>query len=120
MTYKLFLDDYRSPQQVPAILKVAPANEWIVVRSYDQAVDCILQNGMPDFISFDHDLNDDHYAYPNKTHEKTGMTFARWFIDWIIDNDIVVPDHFDYYVHSMNPHGAENIRSIMASFMRTI
>lgn len=120
MTYKLFLDDYRSPQQVLPILKVAPANEWVVVRSYDEAVACILQNGMPDFISFDHDLNDDHYAYPNKTHEKTGMTFARWFIDWIIDNDIVVPDHFDYYVHSMNPHGAENIRSIMASFMRTI
>jgi arginase family enzyme len=85
----------------------------------DEAVECILKNGLPIFISFDHDLADDHYL-PGSTYEKTGATFARWLIDWIIDNDIVIPDDFNYYVHSMNPVGAENIRSLMASFLRTI
>ena len=119
MTYKLFLDDYRSPQQVPAILKHAPANEWVVVRSMDEAMNCILQNGMPNFISFDHDLADDHYIL-GLEHEKTGAHFARWLIDYIIDNDLALPEGFNYYVHSMNPHGAKNIRSIMNDFMRTI
>lgn len=120
MTYRMFLDDYRSPQQVPAILKHAPPNEWVVVRSMDEAVNCILTNGLPIFISFDHDLADDHYSYLNKTHEKTGASFARWLIDWIIDHNIDIPKDFDYYVHSMNPHGAENIRSIMSSFLRSL
>lgn len=120
MTYKLFLDDFRSPKDVPALRPIAPPNEWVVVRSYDEAVECVLKNGLPEFISFDHDLNDDHYAYPNKTHEKTGLTFARWLIDWIIDENVVVDNNFNFYVHSMNPAGAANIRSLMNSFLRTI
>src|SRR5260370_10100302 len=48
---KLFLDDIRKP----------PDSTWDVVRSYDAFVAYIETNGVPDIISFDHDLAFEHY-----------------------------------------------------------
>jgi hypothetical protein len=58
---------------------------------------------MPKFVSFDHDLG------PRRV---TGMDFARWLIGYVMDKEVDVSD-FDFYVHSQNPVGAENIRSYM-------
>lgn len=46
---RMFLDDIRVPIE----------NYDIVVRSYDEAVGLVKQNGIPTFISFDHDLGCD-------------------------------------------------------------
>ena len=42
---KLYLDDIRSPS----------SDDFIVVRSFEEAVAFVKENGMPDMISFDHD-----------------------------------------------------------------
>ena len=46
---RMFLDDIRVPIE----------NYDIVVRSYDETVELVKQNGIPTFISVDHDLGCD-------------------------------------------------------------
>lgn len=123
----LFLDDIRTPKDVfrythnSDYLKF----EWNIVRNYDDFVEYIIKNGLPDLISFDHDLADEHYdeamyngdLYNNlydKFKEKTGYDCAKWLIEYCMDNDIDVPK---IYVHSMNPIGAENIRKLFINYI---
>ena len=93
---KLFLDDLRIPKD--AIGLVASnlnqfywANDWDVVINYDEFVSYITKNGLPDFISFDHDLADEHYIGTD-TNEKTGFEAAKWLVDWCFDNKKSLPD----------------------------
>jgi hypothetical protein len=82
----------------------------------NDAVWCVKQYGLPTMISFDHDLSDtDHVA---ENDEKTGYTFAKWFCDYVMDNDLNLPQEFSYDVHSQNPVGAENIRCYMENFLK--
>lgn len=99
MTWKLFLDDVRDPV----------GDGWTVTRSANQALDLIERFGMPNYISFDHDLGDDYW---------TGYQFAKQLGDMIMDGTISIPDGFDYYVHSSNPPGAANIRGYMAALLK--
>ena len=43
----LHLDDLRTPPN---------DREWVIVRTYDEAVGWLKKNGCPDHISFEHDL----------------------------------------------------------------
>ena len=60
----LFLDDYRMPIDCASYMYRKNVDcriyhkEWNIVRSYWQFTKWIEQNGLPDFISFDHDLAD--------------------------------------------------------------
>lgn len=116
MTYTLFLDDIRFPEDVK--LYLGPYNDVVICRNYDDAVWCVQHRGIPHTISFDHDLADTHYIIGDG--EKTGYTFARWFCDYVLYNDLDLPKNFCYYVHSMNPVGAENIRAYMENFLREV
>ena len=63
---KLFLDDIRMPKDaiglVPSNLnQFYWQNDWVVVRDFHQFCNYMQKFGVPDFISFDHDLADDHY-----------------------------------------------------------
>ena len=109
MTYKLFIDDERYP----------PIS-WldsttIICRSSKEATDCINERGLPEFISFDHDLGIDHYnqaMYSNDPEDyntlyktfsdKTGYHCAQWVVEYCISNNLTFPD---YVCHSMNPVG---------------
>jgi hypothetical protein len=91
--HNLFLDDERFPI----------GDNWEIVRSYEEAVEFVLKNGLPNFISFDHDLGT----------EKTGYDFAKWLVDHIMDNDL---DKFEFYVHSQNPIGKRNIEEYLNGF----
>lgn len=111
---KLFLDDMRK----------APDFTWDVVRNYQEFVAYIKLHGVPDVISFDHDLGDEHYIeythgenyrlttgqeLPinyNKFTEKTGYDCAKW----LIENGLRPKE---YLVHSMNPVGVLNIKFVM-------
>lgn len=96
----LFLDDIRNP----------PKGDWNVVRDYDEFIDFIIKNGLPDLISFDHDLADVHYN-PN-----THYDCAKWLIEYCLDNNKSFPK---YLVHSMNPVGTENILSLLNNFNKS-
>lgn len=117
MRYKLYLDDLRYPD---------PDNmDWRIARSYHDAVWMVTNYGMPYHISFDHDLADVHYVIgetigtAHGPEEFTGYDFAKWFCNWVMDNNVdLEPIGFTYHVHSANPVGAENIHHYMAKFMR--
>lgn len=97
-SYKLFIDDERFPV----------TDDWVIVRTSQEAIDTLLARGFPSFISFDHDLGGDD----------TSIVFINWLTDELIEGRLDIPKFFDYYVHSQNCIGAENIRSKMDQLMR--
>ena len=125
MYYKLFLDDIRVPKDVTWVdIGLGP---FVIVRNYNEFVNYITKNGLPSFISYDHDLAEIHYRqsmynpdkhynqyYDNGTFdkEKTGLHCARWLVEYCIDHKLKLPD---YTVHSFNPIGKENIISYLES-----
>lgn len=91
--WKLFLDDEREPV----------GDGWTIARDADSARNLILSNGIPRFISFDHDLGDGD----------NGSQFVSWLVDHMLDNAVRFPSDFSYMIHSQNPVGAGNIRGKM-------
>jgi len=110
----LWLDDIRDPN-TNDWLRFSPIEkpfEVIWVKKYHQFVDWITENGLPDAICFDHDLSDIHI---NKStyNEKTGMSCAKWLVDYCIDNNLTLPL---YNIQSDNTCGRENIDGLFKSF----
>jgi hypothetical protein len=98
--WKLFLEDERHP--------VKTQDKSIVVcRSSQHAInECVLRGCLPDEIMFDHDLGG----------QDTSINFIRWMIDALLGdfgNSYFLPEDFSYSVHSQNPVGAKNIKSLM-------
>lgn len=127
---KLFLDDIRIPKDaiglIPSNLnQFYWDNNWIVVRNYYEFCNYIQKFGLPEFISFDHDLADFHYDYTPEDYEnmteedmvikfgsmeKTGYECAKWLVDWCLENSLRLPQ---FVVHSANPVGKQNIESYL-------
>jgi hypothetical protein len=95
---KLYLDDIRNPK----------SKGWTVVRNYEEFVQYIDQNGLPDEISFDHDLGED---------VKTGYDCAKWLCEYCWMNGIPIPP---YNVHSANPVGRDNIIGTLKSYEKKL
>ena len=122
---KLFLDDVRVPKVAYSYTRntIFLEDGWDIVRDYDQFVAWITKNGLPDFIAFDHDLADEHYSIHNQVGdikydemtEKTGMDCAKWLVDYCMDNELRLPE---WYTHSMNPAGTQNIDSLLVNFKK--
>lgn len=91
---KLYLDD----------LRMIPEG-FFCVRSYAEFVIFIKINGLPDFISFDHDLG----------LEESGFDCAKWLVDYCLDYNKKLPD---FKVHSQNPVGKQNIESLLNNFKK--
>jgi hypothetical protein len=128
---KLFLDDYRVPADCSLYMYQRGINcdiyreKWEIVRSYKQFIEWITKNGLPDIISFDHDLGDEFYdpeEYGSEVYNeeydnfefKSGYDCAKWLIEYCMDNNKPLPK---YIIHSMNPVGSKNIESLLASFL---
>ena len=113
----LFLDDIRYPIHAYHYTRqdIFLRNDWYIVRNYKQFINRILENGLPDMISFDHDLADEHYLQPDSQQfvEKTGYDCAKWLVEYCMDNGTDLPQ---FYSHSMNPVGKENIESFLRNF----
>ncbi len=120
MAWNLFLDDERNFEDVtwaPWQVREKYRNEeWVVARSYADAMVEILNRGFPKFISFDHDLGHEKY---------TGYELAKQ----LVENDIISGDKesrkeyvfsadFDYYVHSQNPIGKANIEGLIDGYLK--
>ncbi len=96
---KLFLDDIRDP----------PEGEWIVVRSYLDAIDYVTANGVPQICSFDHDLG----------IGPTGYDFVKYICEIDMDRDgTFIPKDFSFVVHSANPVGKNNIEQYLTNYLK--
>jgi hypothetical protein len=124
--YHLFLDDVRNPEDVTWVK--LPECNWIIARSYEEFRTVIWNKGIPKFVSYDHDLSDDHYEnyhsiYANgelgidydKFTEKTGYDCAKFLVN---ECNKLAAKHPDYVVHSMNPVGKQNIINYVESYNR--
>lgn len=118
---RIFLDDVRSPVDVYKYTGITLyLSDWLVVRSYDQFIEAIKYHGLPDIISFDHDLGftNEYYIESGLTSpevDKTGYDCAKWLVNYCIDNKVKLPN---YLVHSQNPVGAENIQNLMENYYK--
>lgn len=102
VAYTLFIDDEREPPQNAALHKT------LVVRSSLDAIHAVMTYGVPSFISYDHDLGGDD----------TSTRFINWLIEAYLSGVIrVFPT--DYYVHSQNPVGKQNIEGLLQAFIKT-
>jgi len=118
--YLLFLDDDRDPNEVFGYTNdQIYLLKWVVVRNYDEYVKCIIDNGIPDVISYDHDLGHEHYSVQSNIDysifkEKTGFHCAKWLINHCIDNKLELPETI--LIHSWNRVGAANIKSLFDTY----
>ena len=95
---KIYLDDERTPK----------SDGWNIVRDGKSFIELLLKTNLDDIelISFDHDLSD--------VNEMTGYDVINYLLDaeinWIIP----------YNVHSANPVGALNIKTIIDNWNKRI
>ncbi|MDX9962023.1 MAG: hypothetical protein RBS32_11200 [Aliarcobacter sp.] len=100
---KLYLDDLRIPQD----------NYDVIVRSYEEAIDFVNKNGIPLYISFDHDLGCDK----NGNILKSGYDFAKYLVEMDLQNIHKFPNDFSFNIHSANPIGKNNINAILNNYL---
>ena len=124
MAYNLFLDDFRHPYDAFLMNHntVYSQCDWVIVRDYKHFIKYIKKNGLPEMVSFDHDLADVHYNYGNIPYEeyteKTGFHCAKWLINYCIDNNKELPKTI--LIHSANPVGKQNIQSLFDSYIKSL
>jgi len=95
-SWRLYLDDIRTPK----------SNDFVIVRSVDEAKQLIKQKGFPSYMSLDHDLGED---------VPTGYDFVKWIVSEYMDKDL---PQFEFNIHSANPVGAENMRGLLNNFIK--
>lgn len=124
MKTALYLDDVRTP-----LADLPNHASWVVVRNYEEFTLYIMENGVPDFVSFDHDLAPEHmndyfnqvayhgYQHPkyDEYQEKTGLDCARFLVDYCQNHQVELKR---CAVHSHNPVGAANIQSFLNGFKK--
>jgi len=127
MSGRLFLDDYRVPIDCARYMYRKGVDcriyheEWIIVRSYGQFIKWIVDNGLPEIISFDHDLTDvvelkedlpiEEWFDLENSREYTGMDCARWLMNYCLETNKPLPK---YVIHSSNPDGSKNMEELLS------
>ena len=124
MKSALYLDDNRTPtENIPGYYP------WVIVRNYDEFVKWIDENGVPDLVSFDHDLAEEHmndyykqlmnegFQHPNygQYKEKTGLDCAKYLVTHCEKNNVPIKS---CAVHSHNPVGSYNIQSFINGYKK--
>lgn len=106
MTWNLFLDDERFPPN--------DGREWVIARSYGDALVQFALRGFPTFVSFDHDLG----------QEENGYDVAKFLVEADIkfrekeSYEYKFSPDFDFYVHSQNPIGKANIEGLLNNYLK--
>jgi Ca2+-binding EF-hand superfamily protein len=101
MKWFLFVDDERFPPH--------DGNTWHIARNIDQVFTFLTKFGTPDYISFDHNLG-------NGT--PSGFVIAKALVEKDMDQEIDLHESFDFYVHSQNPVGRDNIESYLREYLK--
>jgi len=108
----LMIDDERNLEQHGKYLRengVDTSKPWSIVKSFNEMVEWVKENGVPDVVTFDHDLGD------TSELEMKGVQCARWMIEFCMKNLVPVPE---YNVHSSNGPGSKNIESIFETYKK--
>lgn len=103
----LFLDDERNPQDVTWI--TMHEGPWDIVRTQMDFQTYVLQNGIPDIVSFDNDLGDG---------QGEGVFCVNWLIDQVLDGVVSWNENFRFTVHSKNGEAAKAISSKLSQFIQ--
>jgi hypothetical protein len=119
---KLFLDDFRKPPDED--------EGWYIVRSYQQFVDFIKRNGVPELISFDHDLGACEECTEKGLHVGDMKTPETTFMNWcphaktgfdcalfLIENHLLIKS---FRCHSANPIGRKKILELLSDWKKGI
>lgn len=97
----------RNKQFYDDLLKQYNAN-FVWVKNIYQFIDYIEKNGIPQFVSFDHDLNNRGGGEGLSDEQKlnnNGVNCAKWLVNYCKQMGHPLPK---FYVHSANPkHGPE-------------
>ena len=120
MKYSIFLDDERTISNVTWV-PLPLREDYMIVRSFEAFKELVEKHGVPEFVSYDHDLASEHYGHGldndtinySKFRERTGYDCCQFLVRKCFEAGI---PHPPYQVHSMNPVGAENIRSYIESY----
>lgn len=127
MGYKLFLDDCRimtdcvvyMHQRIGKKNPIYLEKDWVICRNFGCFKATIEDMGLPNFISYDHDLADEHYiSFEEEVgtyKEKTGYECAKWLVEYCQSKGLKIPE---FAVHSMNSVGAERIFSLLTKATR--
>ncbi len=128
----LFLDDIRDPENAylwdekKSLYEKSGISSWnwAIVRSYDEFVEYIKKNGIPDVVSFDNDLFDvaDHRITEEMLVKqfqmldwqdftiKTGAHCAQYLVEACKAHRKPIPE---YYVHTANSAARPIIKNIL-------
>lgn len=86
--------------------KYHPSFVW--VHTFEEFTDYIIKKGLPDMVSFDHDLG---------AGLKKGAECAAWLKDYCEKNGLKLPK---IYAHSANPNGRKEIAAIFGGANESI
>ena len=132
--FKLFLDDIRQPEdawiyseRVKLLDKTNTHGcEWEIVRNYNDFCEFINKYGIPEVVSFDHDLCQEHMEHYFDVTSKigvieygnlktpTGKHCAEFFVDkW---KEAGKPKVY-VFVHSANRWGQTEIKSVLKELL---
>ena len=119
---KLFLDDNRLPAEVNG--DIYDEAGWRVVGNYQEFISYVMEEGVPEVVSFDHDLADEHYdidwyevyveGLMPATSQPTGLECLKWLVKFCQDTNTPMPKKM--LCHSMNPIGKQMIEEHIAKW----
>lgn len=138
MNKRLFVDDLRFPTTNHAYMsdelrKPFYEGEWELVRHYDDFVKWIETNGLPEYLSLDHDceyicvvdnpklVNDNEIIINQQCRfdkeAKNGLDCAKWLVDYCTKRNIDLPK---YQCHSQNHYGKRDILELLDNYKKQI
>lgn len=107
MAYKLFLDDIRD---VKMVYKNLNDDDFVIVRNFDDFKKVILENGLPELISFDNDLGLDEHD----NIAEDGYAAAKWLV---YESGLDL-ENLKFNVHSANPVASVQIQSLLDNYIK--
>jgi hypothetical protein len=107
MTYKLFLDDIRD---VKMVYKNLTNTDFVIVRNFHDFRKVIIENGLPELISFDNDLGLDE----NDNIAEDGYAAAKWLV---YESELDLRN-LKFNVHSANPVASQQIQSLLDNYIK--
>lgn len=122
MSYHLFLDDTRRPDEVNWVFM--PDVHWTIVRRAADFVQTITERGIPETIAYDCDLCDEHYQayfihkwrFPLHYKEfkiKCGIHCVEWMIEYCRK---LGKRHPHAIVHSTNKYARPHMEALIKRY----